>query len=206
MTIGVVSVGVGNIGSLRHALDTQGWDTVPVASPELLDSLTHLILPGVGAFPAAMNKLEEARLLQPLKDFAASGRPLLGICLGMQLLATVGTEGEDRIGLDLIGGTVRRLPQYSPLRLPHVGWNEIRIVRPHPVLEKVRDTADMYFVHSYYFEAHDEEVIIGNTDHGCEFASIIGRGNVIGVQFHPEKSQFYGLRMLENFCLWDGKC
>lgn len=206
MTVGVVSVGIGNIGSLRHALDSQGWDTVPVASPELLDSLTHLILPGVGAFPAAMNKLEEAQLLQPLKDFAASGRPLLGICLGMQLLATVGTEGEDRIGLDLIGGTVRRLPQSSLLRLPHVGWNEIRIVRPHPVLEKVRDGADMYFVHSYHFEARDEEVIIGQTDHGCEFASIVGRGNVIGVQFHPEKSQFYGLRMLDNFCLWDGKC
>lgn len=206
MTIGVISVGIGNIGSLRHAFDAQGWDTVSVSSPEALDDLTHLVLPGVGAFPAAMSRLENAGLVEPLREFARSGRPLAGICLGMQLLGSLGTEDDARAGLGLIEGTIRRIPQIDGLRLPHVGWNEVRLHRSHPVLERVRNKADCYFVHSYRFEVASNQAVIGTTDYGEGFVSIVGKDNVIGLQFHPEKSQFYGLRMLDNFCMWDGKC
>lgn len=206
MTIGIVNIGIGNIGSLQHALHAEGWDAVQVDTPAKLDTVTHLILPGVGAFPAAMDRINDAELLQPIKDYALSGRPLLGICLGMQLLASVGTEDGMREGLALIQGTVRRLPQSGETRLPHVGWNEVDAVKEHPLLEKVRNAADMYFVHSYRFEPENDEEVIANTTYGEKFVSIVGRDNVIGVQFHPEKSQFYGLRILDNFCLWDGKC
>ena len=206
MTVGVVNIGLGNIGSLENALHAQGWDTVQVGSASTLDTVTHLILPGVGAFPAAINRLYEGQILQPIKDYALSGRPLLGICLGMQLLANTGTEDERCQGLAILNGTVRRLPQHADTRLPHVGWNEISFKREHPLLEKVRNNADMYFVHSFRFEAESDEEVIADTNYGEKFASIVGRDNIVGVQFHPEKSQFYGLRILDNFCLWDGKC
>ncbi len=206
MSIGIVDVGIGNLGSLRHALNSQGWDVVPVHAPADLDALTHLLLPGVGAFTAAMARLNDVGLVQPIQNFSATGKPVMGICLGMQLLAESGSEGGDTPGLGLIPGAVLPILRRPDLRLPHVGWNEAHQARSHPVLRGIRNDVDFYFVHSYRFAVADSDCVLAMTDHGEPFASIVGKGSVVGVQFHPEKSQVNGLRLLDNFCLWDGAC
>ena len=206
MTIGIVDVGIGNLGSLRQALYNQGWDPVSVSTPEQITKVTHLILPGVGAFASAMDKLDGAGLIAPIQEFAASGHPVLGICLGMQLLASAGAEGGPTAGLGLISGKVVPIDQSEGLRVPHVGWNEAHQLRKHHLLKAIRNDVDFYFVHSYFFSADNTTDVLAVTDYGEKFASIVGRGNVVGVQFHPEKSQSNGIRILDNFCLWDGKC
>lgn len=205
MSIGIVDAGIGNLGSLRSALYSQGWDPLLVATPDDFLEVTHLILPGVGSFAAAIERLNSSGLLEPIRAFAASGMPVLGICLGMQLLATSGSEGGEIVGLGLIPGRVDRLAGTS-VRLPHVGWNNVHQVRPHPVCEGIRDDVDFYFVHSYRFEVADVDCVLAQSSHGELFPSIVGRANVLGMQFHPEKSQVNGLRLLDNFCLWDGAC
>ena len=205
MSIGIVDVGIGNLGSLKNALYCQGWDSNFVSSPEDFEGLTHLILPGVGAFSAAAKRLHDAELFERIKAFAKDGKPLMGICLGMQLLADRGSEGGDELGLGLISGRI--VPMVAQgLRLPHVGWNNALHLRKHPLFEGVRNDVDFYFVHSYRFEIEQAENILSTTEYGEIFPSIIGRDNVVGLQFHPEKSQTNGLRLLDNFCLWNGKC
>lgn len=206
MTVGIVDIGIGNLGSLRHAIHSQGWDSVTVTGPADFDDITHLLLPGVGAFAAAMAGLEETGLIDPIQQFAAEGHPVLGICLGMQLLGEVGTEGGNITGLGLIPGQVRPIASRPGLRLPHMGWNEARQVRAHPVLKGIRNDVDFYFVHSYRFVATDALTVLAETEYGECFPAVIGKGNVIGAQFHPEKSQSNGLRLLDNFCCWDGAC
>ncbi|WP_374324113.1 imidazole glycerol phosphate synthase subunit HisH [Azonexus sp.] len=205
MSIGVIDIGIGNLGSLRNALYSQGWDTQPVRTPDEFNEISHLILPGVGSFATAMQRLSQSRLLEAIRDFAASGRPILGICLGMQLLAEFGSEGGETEGLGLVPGRVVPLA-VSDLRLPHVGWNNAHQSRKHPVLDGIRDDVDFYFVHSYRFVAADTSAVIAQTEYGETFPSIVGKSNVIGTQFHPEKSQANGLRLLDNFCIWDGTC
>jgi len=205
MSIGIVDIGIGNLGSLRNALYSQGWDSVFVSGPEGFERLTHLLLPGVGAFTAAVKRLHYSGLFEPIRRFAAEGRPVMGICLGMQLLAERGTEGGDIEGLGLVPGRV--VPIDAPgLRLPHVGWNNAHQAQPHPLLEGIHNDVDFYFVHSYRFAPTHARNVLGCTEYGERFASIVGQGNVVGVQFHPEKSQSNGLRLLDNFCLWDGTC
>jgi glutamine amidotransferase len=206
VTIGIVDIGIGNLGSLRHALHSQGWDSVSVSASPDFRGITHLLLPGVGAFAEAMARLGETGLIEPITRFAADGHPVLGICLGMQLLAKTGSEGGDIPGLGLIPGRVMHIAPRPELRLPHVGWNEARQTRGHPVLKGIRDDVDFYFVHSYHFIADNPETVLAETEYGERFPSIVGRDNVVGVQFHPEKSQSNGLRLLDNFCLWDGAC
>lgn len=205
MSIGIVDIGIGNLGSLRNALYSQGWDSVFVSVPEGFERLTHLLLPGVGAFSAAVKRLHDSGLFEPIRRFAAEGRPVMGICLGMQLLAERGTEGGDIEGLGLVPGSV--VPIDAPsLRLPHVGWNNAHQAQPHPLLEGIHNDVDFYFVHSYRFAPTHARNVLAYTEYGERFASIVGQGNVVGAQFHPEKSQSNGLRLLENFCLWDGTC
>lgn len=206
MSIGIIDVGIGNLGSLRGALYSLGWDTQTVACPADMTGLTHLFLPGVGSFSTAMQRLHAADLVEPVRRHAAEGHPVMGICLGMQLLADSGAEGGESAGLGLVDGNVSPFEKLPGLRLPHVGWNVLHPQQPHPLLKGIRTDVDFYFVHSYYFNAKSKAQIIGTTEYGLSYPSFVASGNVVGVQFHPEKSQRNGLRLLDNFCLWDGTC
>ena len=203
--IGVLNIGMGNLRSVENAVHQLGFDPVVVEHQNSFDDLTHLILPGVGNFSAAMPEIGTRQLMQPIMDFVASGRPLLGTCLGMQLLMGMGDEGGIHAGLGLIAGKVRRL-QGEGLRVPHVGWNILNMTRSHPIFLGIKKGRDFYFVHSYAAVCEQEEDVWASTEYGGPVTAVVGRANVVGVQFHPEKSQVNGLRLIENFCNWDGKC
>lgn len=203
--IGILDIGMGNLRSVQNAVYQNGFDPSVVNSAANFDDLTHLILPGVGNFSAAMPAIEARELRRPILDFAASGRPLLGTCLGMQLLMEIGEEGGVRPGLGLFPGKVTRL-NGKTLRVPHVGWNILKISQPHPIFQGIKKDRDFYFVHSYAALCVQHEDILGTTEYGGPVVAAIGRANVAGIQFHPEKSQLNGLRIIGNFCNWDGKC
>ena len=206
MSIGIIDVGIGNIGSLRGALYSQGWDTQTVATADEMADITHLLLPGVGSFAVAMQRLHSAGLVDSIRKHATEGRPLMGICLGMQLLANQGVEGGASEGLGLIPGEVVLLEIDPKLRLPHVGWNLLHPHQQHPLLKGIRADVDFYFLHSYFFNARRKADIVSTTEYGMSYPSFVASGSAVGVQFHPEKSQRNGLRLLDNFCLWDGSC
>lgn len=204
--IGIVDLAMGNLRSVSNALHYLGFDSCWVEEPEGLDGLTHLIIPGVGSYDVAMRRMEERDLIGPIRAFAEAGRPLLGLCLGMQLLSTTGEEGEATSGLGLIPGSVERLrPAMVPM-IPHVGWNSIRLEREHPLLDRIESGVDFYFVHSFHFIVRSPEFTLTTTEYGQLFVSGVARDNVVGFQFHPEKSQKNGLEILDNFCQWDGSC
>ncbi len=196
--IGLVDYGMGNLQSVRNACEFLGFAVKLVRSAAELDQAEKIILPGVGAFSEGMKNLNAQDLAAPLcRAVRENHKPLLGICLGMQLLADRGTEGGDTPGLGLIPGTVKRL-ETGGLRLPHIGWNDIRIVRPTPVF--LPDLAvDYYFVHSYFFAADDTADVVARTEYGIDFPCVVGRGSALGVQFHPEKSHRFGLELLKRF-------
>lgn len=205
--IGILEMPIGNLRSVRNAVYQNGFDLELVDADADFDTLSHLIVPGVGNFSAVMHHLEAEGLASRIRDFAASGRPVLGICAGMQLLGTRGTEGSgDSPGLGLVNAVVARLPEENGLVLPHVGWSSVTLQFPHPVTEGVKPGRDFYFVHSYAMHSDDREVRLGTSEYGVEFVSIVASGNVVGFQFHPEKSQANGLKLIENFCHWDGQC
>jgi glutamine amidotransferase len=203
--IGILNIGMGNLRSVQNAVYQNGFEPVVVHTGSELNDLTHLILPGVGNFSAAMPEIEARALRKPIIEFVVSGRPLLGTCLGMQLLMGVGEEGGIHAGLELIPGRVTRLTG-KDLRVPHVGWNVLNMSRHHPLFEGIKKGRDFYFVHSYVGMCEDENDVLGSTEYGGPVTAVIGRANVVGIQFHPEKSQVNGLRMIENFCNWDGQC
>ena len=205
--IGLLKSPIGNLQSAYNALYHLGLDPVWVDENfRSDDDLSHLIVPGVGHFGAVMAYLNQSGFSDRIRSFASSGRPLLGICVGMQVLASKGTEGGETPGLGLINARVERLPEESGLTLPHVGWNNVALTVDHPVFVDIKPNRDFYFVHSYGVTTANEVDSLGTTVYGRRFASIIGRGNVLGFQFHPEKSQANGLKLLENFCFWDGQC
>jgi len=203
--IGIVDTGICNLGSLVGALESLGFDPEPVRDPAAIEECDRLLLPGVGAFAHGMSGIEEAGLVEAIRRGATAGKPLLGICLGMQFLFERGEEGAVRDGLGLLPGRVRRMREAAALPLPHVGWNDLLHVRPHPLLEGIKPGVDFYFTHSFCADA-DPGVIVAEAAYGERFAAIVASHNVVGVQFHPEKSQRNGLRLLENFCYWDGPC
>jgi len=204
--VGIVNLEIGNLRSVSNAVDSFGHDYRIVDSADDIGSLTHLILPGVGSFHTAMRRMNEKGLYNPIRDFVSSGRPVLGVCLGMQLLGSYGEEGEDTVGLALIPGEVRKFDSRVVEQIPHVGWNSVELRTNHPVFKDVRTGVDFYFVHSYHFKPTRDECVLGVTDCGEKFVSAVGHENVVGFQFHPEKSQANGLRLLDNFCGWDGRC
>lgn len=204
--IGIIDYGAGNLASVRNALDQIGREAVVVNHPEAMDGCERLILPGVGSFRLAMEALDHTGWAEALREYVSRGRPLLGICLGMQLLFDEGEEHGITPGLGLVPGRVVLMTPRAPHRLPHVGWNNLVHVGDHALFEGIKRDVDLYFVHSYRCIATDAADVIAWCDHGGEFAASIARGSVVGMQFHPEKSWPAGIRILENFADWDGSC
>lgn len=204
--IGILNVGLGNIQSVYNAIYENGYDPVLVDSPEQLEELTHFVLPGVGNFSAVMSLLDQLGFIEPIKAYIDSGKPTLGICLGMQLLAAIGTEGGQSTGLGFIPAKVESLDKSLGFRIPHVGWNEVSFAQQHPIFEDIKDHRDFYFVHSFHMTCSEPQHVLATTDYCQGFVSVVGAKNVVGVQFHPEKSQKNGMQLLENFCEWDGQC
>ena len=204
--IGILKMPMGNLRSAWNAIHESGFDPRFVDADDDFDNLSHLVVPGVGNFSAVMHHLEDNGLVERLRDYARSGRPLMGICAGMQLLAREGSEGGITAGLRLVDAHVVRLPEAKGLPLPHVGWSPVRFRFVHPLVEGIKPNCDYYFVHSYAMLAEQADECLGESEYGIPFVSIVAKGNVVGCQFHPEKSQANGLRMIENFCSWNGQC
>jgi imidazole glycerol-phosphate synthase subunit HisH len=196
--VSIIDYGMGNLRSIVNALDFLGIPHRLVREPAAVMDAGMLILPGVGAFDRAMINLMDSGMAAAIADAARTGTPLLGICLGMQLLAERGEEGGGCHGLGLVPGTARRLRPESGVRIPHMGFNDVVQTRACPLFEGIGDRSDFYFAHSYYLDC-DEAVVVGVAVHGSEFAAAIAHGNVMGTQFHPEKSQSHGLQLLRNF-------
>jgi glutamine amidotransferase len=205
MKVGVIDYGVGNLRSVGRALEAVGASPIRVSKPEEGVNLDRLVLPGVGSFGDCAQILREDGWFDMLRDHVFREKPLLGICLGMQLLATSSTEGATSAstveGLGIIPGRVVELSQVGcSLRLPHVGWNEILVTHSEsPLLVSVPNGTDFYYVHRYTFVPDDKAHIIATTEYGVSFVSMVGKGSVYGTQFHPEKSSRAGLQVLRNF-------
>lgn len=212
-TIGVIDYGMGNLHSLAKALEKVAPDAhiTVSAEPARLAACQRLVLPGVGGMRACMDELQRRKLDVFIRD-AATRVPLLGICLGMQVLLDTSCENGGVAALGIIPGAVERFPDPPPagaggerLKVPEMGWNRVRQTRPHPLWAGIEDGCRFYFVHSYYVVPQCTADYLGTTEYGCRFASAIIRRNVAGVQFHPEKSQAGGLRLLANFVAWNGE-
>ncbi|MDJ1008039.1 MAG: imidazole glycerol phosphate synthase subunit HisH [Paracoccaceae bacterium] len=210
MTTVLIDATPGNLHSAekafqRMAAEVGSGPVVVSSDPEAVARAERVVLPGDGAFPACMAALTgRPALLDALVEAVSSrARPFFGICVGMQLLATLGEEFEDVPGLGWIDGRVTRIAPDDPgLKVPHMGWNDLVIDRPHPVLEGVATGDHAYFVHSYRFEADAEADVLAHAEYGGPVTAIVGRDNIVGTQFHPEKSQSAGLRMIANFLTW----
>jgi len=193
----IVDYGAGNLRSVERAVARAGFEPLVSSRPEDAAAAGVLIVPGVGAAADTMRNLRERGLAEPIRQYIAAGRPFLGVCMGLQALLTVSEEGGEHECLGVIPGRVRRLPQ--GLKVPHMGWNRVRQRRPHPVFDGIPDDAYFYFVHSYYPDPEDDSVVVGETDYGVTFASVVAAGSLVATQFHPEKSGEAGLRFYENF-------
>lgn len=200
----LLDYGAGNLRSVNNAIDYLGYECIISDSPSVISEASHLIIPGVGSYPAAMTKLRELGLISVIHDFSNSGRPLMGICLGMQILSEVGLEYGNTEGLGLIPGQVVPLP-VTDLVLPHVGWNSLELHWNHPCFDRIKTGLDFYFVHSFCYQT-SSDYALATTEYGVNFTSVVAKDNLLGVQFHPEKSQDAGLRLIENFLDWDGQC
>ena len=207
--IAVIDYGMGNLRSVQKALEVVGAKTILTSKPGDLKRCEKIVFPGVGAFGDAMKELKRRGLIRPIKDAIKEGKPFLGLCLGLQLLFEKSEEAPGVKGLGVLKGGVKRfrlkacLPAGRGLKVPHMGWNNIKEARGKGqgarILKNIPNNSYMYFVHSYYVKPKDRKVILTTTDYGIEFVSGIAKENIYGLQFHPEKSQALGLKILENF-------
>jgi glutamine amidotransferase len=203
-TVTIIDYGMGNLRSVQKGFEKVGSAALVTADPREVEQAERLVLPGVGAFRDCMDNLRQGGFIEPILRHVESGRPFLGICLGLQLLFTESEEFGRHQGLDIIPGKVVRFPTDlrqgdEELKVPHMGWNQIEIRRPAPVFKGVEDGVSVYFVHSYYVVPEDESAVATVTDYGIPFCSAVWRDNVMATQFHPEKSQQVGLQILKNF-------
>jgi len=198
--IAIINYALGNLRSVYNAIGAVGGNAYIAHQPNDIDDATHVILPGVGSFNDGITQLKEHGWIEVIERHVHSGRPFLGICLGMQLLATEGFENGCHRGLDIIPGRVERLtPNNGELRVPHVGWNDVTFSRTGKLNNGVENQADYYFVHSYAFIPNENGVALGTCDYGGRFVAVLEHENVFATQFHPEKSQKAGLALLKNF-------
>ncbi len=212
MTVAIIDYQSGNLRSCAKAFECAvndadlGLDVIITSDPAVVDDATHVVLPGVGAFGNCRRGLDRIKGMADAlaRSVEVSGKPFMGICVGMQLLATRGLEHGNYPGLDWISGVVEALVPGDPaLKIPHMGWNELRISgQEHPVLAGLPKEANVYFVHSYAFHAHLENHVLATVDYGKPVVAMIGRDNIVGTQFHPEKSQKVGLKIIPNFPKW----
>ncbi|HEX5271501.1 MAG TPA: imidazole glycerol phosphate synthase subunit HisH [Gemmataceae bacterium] len=198
-TILIVDYGMANLRSVQKAFEKVGFAAEITGDPSRVGEADKLVLPGVGACRDAIARLRESGLAEPILDHARSGRPFLGICLGLELLFTKCYEDGEHEGLNLFPGDVVRFPDVEGLKVPHMGWNQLRILRPAPLLRDVPDGSSVYFVHSYYAAPKNAGLVATETDYPTPFASAVWHENMFATQFHPEKSQGVGLTMLRNF-------
>ena len=196
----VVDYGAGNLRSVGKALASLGYEPHVTSDPNKVDSASAVVLPGVGAAGQIMASLRKLGLDEAVVDYIASGRPFLGVCMGMQVLFDRSEEDGGQECLGVLQGSVRRLP--SSVKVPHMGWNAVAQAGEHPIWEGVPDESHFYFVHSYVVEPADDAVRAGTTNYAGPFASAVARENVFGTQFHPEKSGRFGLRLYRNFVEW----
>lgn len=209
--ITIIDYGMGNLRSVQKGFEKAGFSAQVTADPKVVANADRLVLPGVGAFRDCMTNLREGGFIEPIQQFVASQKPFLGICLGMQLLLSESEEFGQHLGLDIVPGKVKHFAEdmridehvdgistHETLKVPHMGWNSIQH-SDHPLFNGVEQGSYVYFVHSYYTQPDDEAVVAATTEYGIEFCSAICHENVMATQFHPEKSQQVGLRMLKNF-------
>jgi glutamine amidotransferase len=197
--IAIVDYGMGNLRSVQKGFERLGYCPVVTNDPAVLADARKLVLPGVGAFEDCIGELRRRKLVEPIHAAIAAGKPFLGICLGLQLLFDVSYENGRHEGLGIIPGEVVRFDVPPEYKVPHMGWNQLNIRRRGPLLEGIADGTHVYFVHSYYVVPQDPSVIAAETNYHTPFTSMIWRDNVFATQFHPEKSQSMGLRILQNF-------
>ena len=198
--ITIIDYGMGNLGSIRNMIKKVGYQSEITSDPEVIVQAEKLILPGVGKFDRAMGNLADLNLIELIKKKAEEGTPLLGICLGMQLLADSSEEGTLK-GLGIIPGEVKRFVVPQELKVPHMGWNLVHYRKDSPLFANFEelDEARFYFVHSYKYVCQNEEHILATTNYGGEFTCAVHKGNIRGVQFHPEKSHLFGMNLFKNF-------
>lgn len=195
--IAIIDYGVGNLRSVEKAFAAAGCEAIVSGDEKQLRDAKRLVLPGVGAFAHCMKSLSEHGLAELVCERVQDGTPLLGVCVGMQMLFETSEEFGESRGLGMLSGRVRRFS--DELVVPHVGWNQIHQRCAHPLFEGIDDDSFFYFVHSFYCEPESADVVVGETEYGIRYASVVAQGNVCGVQFHPEKSQATGLQLLKNF-------
>ncbi len=203
MSIVIVDYGMGNLRSVEKAFAHLGFTVEITSDPDAINRAEKIVVPGVGAFGDAMRELRERRLIEPLLRAITDQRPFLAICLGLQVLFEGSEEAPDVKGLGIIPGLVKRLQ--TDLKVPHMGWNTLHVIRRPPILSGIPDGAYVYFVHSYYVEPMGGSVTATTTDYGISFTSMIWRGNLFATQFHPEKSQAVGLQILKQFGEYRGE-
>ncbi len=196
--IAIIDYDMGNLRSVQKGFERVGHNCIITRNPEEISNASHVVLPGVGAFKNCMDNLKNYGLIEPILNAIKSGKPFLGICLGLQLLFSESEEFGKHKGLDVIKGKVVRFST-SELKIPHMGWNDIKIKNRPAVLKDIPDGSYLYFVHSYYVAPEDANVITTTTFYGIDFASSIWKDNIFACQFHPEKSQKTGLKILKNF-------
>ena len=204
--IGIIDYGLGNLSSVLNALKKIRCEAIIFNKAEELDKFDKVILPGVGSFKAGMDNLKKKNWIPAINNHVSSGKPLLGICLGMQLLFSQGEEDGENRGLDLISGKVQKMKINKDLKLPHVGWNNLINIKEHKILQGIKKNIDFYFVHSFSCIPDEKECVIAEFNYGNHYVACVSKNNIFGTQFHPEKSLPSGPILLKNFINWNLKC
>ena len=203
--IAIIDYGAGNLQSVKKAFDFIGAESVITDNPDVINACDKILLPGVGSFGDAMDSMTKKGLVETVKQNAMSGKPFLGICLGLQLLFEESEESPGVEGLGIFKGKIKKFSPDMGLKIPHIGWNSLEIKQKDTLFKDISENSYVYFVHSYYLHAEDENEIATVTNYGIDFHSAVGKDNIFATQFHPEKSGDVGLQILRNFASMEGK-